>query len=42
MADLLKLANAIAWASEQSSTDPRLLDRLLALVHTGLPYSPPA
>ncbi|MEV4675605.1 MULTISPECIES: hypothetical protein [Actinomadura] len=42
IADLLKLANAIAWASEQSSADPCLLDRLLALVHTGPPYSPPA
>ncbi|QKW35809.1 TetR/AcrR family transcriptional regulator [Actinomadura sp. NAK00032] len=42
IADLLKLANAIAWASEQSSADPRLLDRLLALIHTGPPYFPPA
>jgi AcrR family transcriptional regulator len=30
--DLLKLANAIAWASEQAPADKRLLDRLLALI----------
>jgi len=31
-ADLLKLASAIAWASEQAPDDEDLLDRLLALV----------
>jgi AcrR family transcriptional regulator len=29
--DLLKLANAVAWASEQAPADKGLLDRLLAL-----------
>jgi hypothetical protein len=31
-ADLLKLASALAWASEQAPDDEDLLDRLLALV----------
>jgi AcrR family transcriptional regulator len=34
--DLLKLVNAVAWASEQAPHDPDLLDRLLALVTRGL------
>ncbi|MEV0403043.1 TetR/AcrR family transcriptional regulator [Actinoallomurus sp. NPDC050550] len=42
IADLLLLANAIAWASEQAPTDPHLLDRLLALINTGVPYLPPS
>ncbi|MFI7146255.1 TetR/AcrR family transcriptional regulator [Nonomuraea sp. NPDC050022] len=32
--DLLRLANAIGWASEQSPDDEDLIDRLLALVTT--------
>ncbi|WP_433516027.1 TetR/AcrR family transcriptional regulator [Nonomuraea sp. CA-143628] len=32
--DLLRLANAIGWASEQSPDDEGLIDRLLALVTT--------
>ncbi|MEU0565784.1 hypothetical protein ABZ297_10380 [Nonomuraea sp. NPDC005983] len=32
VADLLKLANAIGWAAEQSPEDEHLIDRLLALV----------
>jgi AcrR family transcriptional regulator len=32
--DLLRLANAIGWASEQSPEDEGLIDRLLALVTT--------
>ena len=31
-ADLLKLASALAWASEQAPEDEDLLDRLFALV----------
>lgn len=38
IADLLMLTNAIAWASEQTPADTGLLDRLLALINTGLPY----
>lgn len=34
IADLLKLVNAIAWAAEQTPTDPALLTRLLALITT--------
>lgn len=33
ISDLLRLVNAIAWASEQVPDDPDLLDRLLALVN---------
>ena len=40
IADLLKLANAIAWVSEQSPEDEHLLDRLLTLAGAGL-SSPP-
>jgi AcrR family transcriptional regulator len=36
IADLLKLANAIAWVGEQDPEDERLVDRLLALVDAGL------
>lgn len=36
-ADLLMLTNAIAWASEQTPSDTGLLDRLLALINTGVP-----
>ncbi|MCW2858750.1 MAG: bluB 2 [Actinoallomurus sp.] len=42
IADLLKLANAIAWASEQTPQDPDVLDRLLALVSTSLRPRPTA
>jgi AcrR family transcriptional regulator len=42
IADLLKLANAIAWASEQTPQDPDVLDRLLALVSTTLRPRPTA
>jgi AcrR family transcriptional regulator len=35
--DLLKLVNAIAWASQQTPEDEGLLDRLLALVSNSLP-----
>ncbi|MCM3925735.1 TetR/AcrR family transcriptional regulator [Frankia sp. AiPs1] len=34
--DLLTLANALAWASEQAADDPGLLDRLLDLALAGL------
>src|SRR5262249_28665485 len=34
--DLLKLVNAIAWASEQAPEDTGLLDRLLTLAIDGL------
>jgi AcrR family transcriptional regulator len=34
--DLLKLVNAIAWASEQTPEDTHLLDRLLTLVTNGV------
>lgn len=33
ISDLLRLVNAIAWASEQVPDDPDLLDRLLALIN---------
>jgi AcrR family transcriptional regulator len=36
IADLLKLVNAIAWASEQTPEDEHLLDRLLTLVTKSL------
>jgi len=41
MADLLLLANAVAWASEQAPADHRRFDRLLALINTGVPYTAP-
>ncbi|EIV93064.1 TetR/AcrR family transcriptional regulator [Frankia sp. QA3] len=34
--DLLTLANALAWASEQAPDDPGLLDRLLGIALAGL------
>jgi hypothetical protein len=34
--DLLTLTSALAWASEQASDDPALLDRLLDLALAGL------
>jgi AcrR family transcriptional regulator len=42
IADLLKLANAIAWASEQTPRDPHVLDRLFALVSATLRPRPTA
>ncbi|WP_406312322.1 TetR/AcrR family transcriptional regulator [Streptosporangium sp. NBC_01639] len=42
IADLLMLANAIAWASEQTPADTGLLDRLLALINIGVPHPPPS
>jgi AcrR family transcriptional regulator len=40
--DLLKLVNAVAWASEQARDDPDLLDRLLTLATRGLCHAGPS
>jgi hypothetical protein len=40
IADLLKPANAIAWASERTPEDPGVLDRLFALVSVSLRPGP--
>jgi hypothetical protein len=40
--DLLMLASAIAWASEQAPADENLIDRLLALVTSNLHTAAPS